>query len=71
MTEALTLLGHVLEQDASMNVMSQNTLTVVYLAEAHLLAGHVQEATDTPRAPSHLSQARRAGLSGLGPPAGR
>ncbi len=28
-----------------MNVMSQNTLTIIHLAEAHLLAGRVDEAT--------------------------
>ena len=44
--EALTFLEQILEQDASMNVMSQNTLTITYLAEAHLLAGHIGDATD-------------------------
>ncbi len=44
--EALTFLEQILEQDASMNVMSQNTLTVGYLAEAHLRAGHVEDAGD-------------------------
>jgi class 3 adenylate cyclase/tetratricopeptide (TPR) repeat protein len=58
MTEALTLLGQILEQDASMNVMSQNTLTVVYLAEAHLLAGHVQEATNHAACAIALSRRR-------------
>jgi hypothetical protein len=41
-----------------MNVMSQNTLTVVYLAEAHLLAGHVQEATDHASCAIALSRRR-------------
>jgi hypothetical protein len=41
-----------------MNVMSQNTLTVVYLAEAHLLAGHVQEATDHAAGAIALSRRR-------------
>ena len=33
LTEALALLEQVLQQDASMNLMSQNTLTVAYLAD--------------------------------------
>lgn len=45
-SEALALLEQVLEQDVSTNLMSQNTLTVAYLAEAHLLAGHVQDSTE-------------------------
>jgi tetratricopeptide (TPR) repeat protein len=45
-SEALALLERRLEQDTSMQVMSQSTLTTVYLAEAHLLAGCVQEAAD-------------------------
>jgi tetratricopeptide (TPR) repeat protein len=45
-SEALALLDEVLAQDAATGVMSQNTLTVGYLAEAHLLDGHVDEAND-------------------------
>jgi tetratricopeptide (TPR) repeat protein len=41
-SDALTLLKRRLEQDTVMRVLSQSTLTTVYLAEAHLLA----EATD-------------------------
>jgi class 3 adenylate cyclase/tetratricopeptide (TPR) repeat protein len=44
-SEALTLLEQVLEQDEAMNVVSQNTIAVAYLAEAHLLAGHLEDAT--------------------------
>jgi class 3 adenylate cyclase/tetratricopeptide (TPR) repeat protein len=45
-SEALALLERRLEQDTSMQVVSQSTLTTVYLAEAHLLAGCIQEAAD-------------------------
>jgi class 3 adenylate cyclase/tetratricopeptide (TPR) repeat protein len=44
--EALALLERRLEQDTAMHVLSQSTLTTIYLAEAHLRAGNVQEATD-------------------------
>jgi tetratricopeptide (TPR) repeat protein len=42
----LAVLAQALEQDAAMHVLSQSTLTTVYLAEAQLLAGNVQEAME-------------------------
>jgi class 3 adenylate cyclase/tetratricopeptide (TPR) repeat protein len=44
MSEAFTLLERVLEQDVAMNLLSQHTLTTVYMADAHMHAGHLQEA---------------------------
>jgi tetratricopeptide (TPR) repeat protein len=44
--EALTLLERRLKQDTAMHVLSQSTLTTIYLAEAHLRAGNVQEAME-------------------------
>ena len=43
-SDGLTLLEHVLAQDVAMNVLSQTTLTTVYLADAHLRGGHLAEA---------------------------
>ncbi len=43
--EALTLLEQLIDQDAAMNVLSQNTLNLFFLAEANLLDGNFAEAT--------------------------
>ena len=45
-SEALALLEDVLAQDAACHLVSQTTLTTVYLAEAHLRAGHRTEAVE-------------------------
>jgi tetratricopeptide (TPR) repeat protein len=57
-TEAVALLERVLEQDVALNVMSQNNLTVAYLAEAHWLAGHAAEAADLAARAFALSRER-------------
>ncbi len=57
-TEALALLEKILEQDSAMHVISQNTLTMAYLAEAHLLAGHIAEAANQAARAVTLSRER-------------
>ena len=57
-SEALTLLEQVLEQDAALNVLSQNTLNLAFLAEAHLLDGNLTEATKRAERALELARAR-------------
>jgi class 3 adenylate cyclase/tetratricopeptide (TPR) repeat protein len=57
-SEGLSLLEEILAQDVAMNVRSQNTLTTVYLADAHLRAGHLQEAAHHATRAGALAHAR-------------
>jgi hypothetical protein len=42
--EAVQLLEGMVAQDLALNILSQYSLTVVYVAEAHMFAGQIEEA---------------------------